>query len=81
MKNPYEIRLDILKLTQEMLEKNYAAEEFKFGKEIQVMLTADGKYKPEDIKTYIQSSAPKRYTTEEVLEKSETLYNFVSRNK
>jgi 3-dehydroquinate dehydratase len=75
-KNPYEIRLDVLKMAQDMLEAEQRIKELKFTKKIETLRAV--KHNEEAVLSYIDQNAPVAYTPEEVIARSSTLYNFVS---
>ena len=75
-KNPYEIRLDVLKMAQEMLETEQRAKEQKY---LQKLDTLKAEKVPVDaINSFIDSNAPTAYTPEDVMTRASALYNFVS---
>lgn len=73
-KNPFEVRLDVMKMAQEMLDKEYHAKEQKYLQKLDIMKSE----KHSDIQSFIDANAPTPYTPEEVLMRANTLYNFVS---
>jgi hypothetical protein len=75
-KNPFEVRLDVMKMAQEMLDKEYYANEQKYLHKLEELRRNQA---PGDqIDTFIDTYAPKAYTPEEVLTRASTLYNFVA---
>lgn len=75
-KNPFEVRLDIMKMAQEMLESEQAAKEQKYLQKLEALKAA--KRNETEIVSFIDTNAPNRYTPEEVITRASTLYNFVS---
>ena len=73
-KNPFEVRLDVMKMAQEMLDKEYYAKEQKYLQKLEVMRAE----KHPDINSFIDANAPSAYTPEEVVQRASALYNFVS---
>lgn len=73
-KNPFEVRLDVMKMAQEMLDKEYHVKEQKYLQKLDVMKVQ----KDPNIQSFIDANAPTLYTPEEVLTRANTLYNFVS---
>jgi hypothetical protein len=73
-KNPFEVRLDVMKMAQEMLDKEYYAKEQKYLQKLDVMKSLQAP----DIEKFIESNAPTAYTPEDVVTRASTLYNFVS---
>lgn len=77
-KNPYEIRLDVLKLAKEMLEIEHRAAE-------NVWLTKAGSptyngHLPAETAEAFYASAPQPPSVDDVIAKASALYNFVSDN-
>ena len=72
-KNPYEIRLDVLRLAQEMLELEHRTAE-------NVWMTRAGTLGtvPQETEDAFYNYAPKAPSVEDVVAKASTLYNFVS---
>jgi len=75
-KNPYEIRLDVLKMAQDMLEAEQRTKELKFREKVETLRSI--KHNEAEVLSYIDQNAPASYTPEEVIARSSTLYNFVS---
>ena len=75
-KNPYEIRLDVLKMAQQMLETEQRSKEIKFKEQIDTLRAI--KHNESEVLNFIQQNAPSVYTPEEVVTRSTALYNFVS---
>ena len=77
-KNPFEIRLELLKMAQEMVEKDYADKREAYWN---VMYTMADKWN-KDISELLEQSkdlAPAMYTPQEIMEKAQELYGFVSK--
>ena len=71
MKNPYEIRLDVLKMAKEMLDKQYEAN-LQIAKDSVAFMKEAGKpYGSFD------SYLPNMYKPEHVMEKAQELYQFI----
>ncbi len=75
-KNPYEIRLDVLKMAQDMLEAEQRAKEMKFREKVETLRSI--KHNEAEVLRFIDENAPVSYTPEEVVTRSSALYNFVS---
>ena len=73
-KNPFEVRLDVMKMAQEMLDKEYYAKEQKYLQKLEFLKTE----KHPDIDSFIDANAPAPYTPEDIVMRASTLYNFVS---
>jgi len=72
MKNPYEIRLDVLKMAKEILDKQYEANLELTKQTIEFMKEA-GKPYVGQANSYI----PEMYKPETVMEKAQELYQFI----
>jgi hypothetical protein len=72
-KNPFEIRLDVLKMAQEMMDKELELNAQKYYHQIEAA-------KQVDIGALngAVDNAPKMYTPEDLVAKASALYNFVS---
>lgn len=77
-KNPFEVRLDVMKMAQEMLDKEHYAKEQKYLQKLDEMKRLIGDGYGQDITDFIEKNAPSAYTPEEVITRASTLYNFVS---
>jgi hypothetical protein len=73
-KNPFEVRLDVLKMAHEMLDKEMALKELKFNQEVETLRTTN----IGDVNNFVAQNAPTMYTPEEVITRASSLYNFVS---
>ena len=73
-KTPFEIRLDVLKMAQEMLDKEKALEQVTFLAEIETLKTTN----ISAVSNYISTNQPRGYTPEDVITRSKTLYSFVT---
>ena len=79
-KNPFEVRLDVLKMAQEMLETEQKAKELKFKEQIETMRSSE-QVPVKDILNYIDANSPKPYTENDVVARSSALYSFVNEKK
>lgn len=75
-KNPFEVRLDVMKMAQEMLDKEQEVKMTKFEAAVRAMQM--DKTPSDVIINYIDKSTPTVYTTADVVAKATELYNFVS---
>lgn len=73
-KTPFEIRLDVLKMAQEMLDKEISLEEQKFKEQVETLRTTN----IGGVNSFVDNYAPKMYTPEDVVARASSLYNFVS---
>jgi len=72
MKNPYEIRLDVLKMAKEILDKQYEAN-YQMAKQSVEFMKEAGKPFTGNIDSYL----PDMYKPENVMEKAQELYQFI----
>ena len=77
-KNPFEVRLDILKMSQEMLESEHAAKEQKYLQKLDEFKRLNKDVYGQEITNFIEANAPTAYTPEEVITRASTLYSFVA---
>ncbi len=75
-KNPYEVRLDILKMAQEMLNREKQIEENAFFAKLETLRASNAD--ANTINTFIDESKPKMYDPSEVVTRSSALYAFVN---
>lgn len=76
-KTPYEVRLDILKMAQEMLDREKQIEENKYIAKLEI-LRADKSHSFNELNKFIEDNAPKMYDPSEVVARSSALYAFVN---
>lgn len=76
-KTPFEVRLDILKMAQEMLDREKQIEENKYFAKLE-NIRADKSHSLNEINKFIDENAPKMYDPSEVVARSSTLYAFVN---
>lgn len=75
-KNPYEVRLDVLKMAQEMLDREQDLAMQKFNQKLETF-RAD-KMPANLINSFIDEQTPKMYDPNEVVTRSQALYSFVT---
>ena len=73
-KNPYEVRLEVLKMAKEMLDKQYEVN-LKTAKEYIKFMKDSGQPFMGQIDEYI----PEMYKPEAVMEKANELYQFITK--
>lgn len=73
-KTPFEIRLDILKMAQEMLDKEKNLEQTAYLAQIETLKTTN----ISAVSSYISTNQPRGYTPEDVVTRSQALYSFVT---
>jgi hypothetical protein len=75
-KNPYEVRLDILKMAQEMLNNEKRIEENTFFAKLDSYRASNKSV--DEVNTFIDENKPKAYDSSEVVARSSALYAFVN---
>ena len=75
-KNPFEIRLDILKMAQEMLDREKQIEENTFYAKLETLRASNNS--ADAINSFIDANKPKMYDPSEVVARSSALYAFVN---
>jgi len=75
-KNPYEVRLDILKMAQEMLDREKQIEENTFYAKLETLRASNNS--ADAINSFIDANKPKMYDPSEVVARSSALYAFVN---
>lgn len=75
-KTPYEVRLDILKMAQEMLNNEKRIEENTFFAKLETLRSSNASV--DTINSFIDSNKPKMYDPSEVVARSSALYSFVN---
>lgn len=75
-KTPFEVRLDILKMAQDMLNKETEINQSKFYAKLETLRTSNSPV--EEINGFIDTNMPKMYDSAEIVSRSTALYNFVS---
>lgn len=73
-KTPFEIRLDVLKMAQEMLDREKDLEQAAYLANIEALKTTN----ISAVSSFITTNQPRGYTPEEVITRSQTLYSFVT---
>ena len=73
-KNPFEIRADLLKMSKEMLDKQFDAQ-MELAKQAAEVWEQSGK----DAKEFLTEVTPKMYSPECIMENARELYKFVSK--
>lgn len=75
-KNPYEIRLDVMKMAQEMLDREADVRQNMFFAKLETLRSQQ--VFADEINKFIDENAPRMYNTSDVVERSSALYNFVT---
>lgn len=78
-KTPYEIRLDVLKMAQDMIEREKNIEQDVFYQKLDTLKVENPP--SEMIRNFIDSNSPKMYSSDEVISRASQLYNFVENKK
>jgi cell fate (sporulation/competence/biofilm development) regulator YmcA (YheA/YmcA/DUF963 family) len=81
-KTPYEVRLDVMKMAQEICDRDAQLEETKFYAKLDTLRSANASI--DEINNYIDTYEPKVYNENDIVARSTALYAFVidsTRNK
>ena len=73
-KTPFEIRLDVLKMAHEMLDRETQLEQSAYLANIEALKTTN----ISALATYIPDNRPRGYTSEDVVMRAKALNNFVN---
>lgn len=73
-KTPFEIRLDVMRMAQEMLDKQTSIQEKAYLANIEALKTTN----IAAVADYITTNQPRGYTPEDVIQRSQALYSFVT---
>ena len=75
-KTPFEVRLDVLKMAQEMLDREKQIEESTYYAKLETLRASNSSVNT--INSFIDANAPKMYNTSDVVARSSALYSFVN---
>jgi hypothetical protein len=73
-KNPFEIRAEVLQMAKDYMDQQYHVS-LDFARKYTDFLVETGKATQEEIKKY----TPTMYSTEELMEKAQEFYSFVTK--
>lgn len=78
-KTPYEIRLDVLQMAQDMVKQEKNMEADAFYQKLDTLRTENP---PSDmVRDFIDSNGPKMYSSDDVIARASQLYDFVNNKK
>lgn len=72
-KNPFEVRLDIMKMAQEMLDREVQIEQSTYFTKVETLRSSNA-----PVETINSLPPPKMYSPEDVVARASTLYSFVN---
>lgn len=75
-KTPYEVRLDIMKMAQEMLDRETQMKQDVFFAKLDALRTSNNNV--DAINKFIDEHQPKAYSENDVVTRSSALYAFVN---
>lgn len=75
-KTPFEVRLDVMKMAQEMLDKEQSIKMEKYNAKIRAL--QQDKMPGDMIIKYIDDEVPAMYSSNDILNKANELYDFVN---
>ena len=73
-KNPYEIRFDVLAMAKELADRQYDMAMNQYW-----TMVENAKEQSKDITEVMEKYSPKMYQPQEIMEKAEELYKFVTK--
>ena len=73
-KNPFELRFDVLKMAKEMMDQQYDIAQQQYWTMIE-----SAKEQSQDVQEVFDKYTPKMYQPQEIMEKAEELYKFVTK--
>ena len=73
-KNPFEIRFDVLAMAKELADRAYEQQQQVF-----YTMVDQAKEQSKDITEVVDKYTPKMYQPQEIMEKAEELYKFVTK--
>lgn len=77
-KTPFEVRLDVMKMAQDMLEQNYNKKNQEYQDRLQILRSSNAT--PKTIEEYINKQSPKMYSADELITTAQSLISFVNDN-
>lgn len=77
-KTPFEVRLDVMKMAQDMLEQDYNRKNQEYQDKLENLRAA--KLDPKTIEEYITEASPKMYSADELITTAQSLISFVNDN-
>jgi hypothetical protein len=77
-KTPFEVRLDVLKMAQNMLDRETELNQEKFNTKYDYFKSTYPAGPMLDLDIFIDSNIPKMYESSDVLKRANELYAFVS---
>lgn len=73
-KNPFEIRFDVLAMAKELADRAYEQQQQVF-----FTMVDQAKEQSKDMTEIVEKYTPKMYQPQEIMEKAEELYKFVTK--
>lgn len=75
-KNPFELRFDVMSMAKDMLDQAYSQQMDVMYQQLEI-----AKEQSKDLQEVFEKYTPKMYQPQEILEKAEELYKFVSKKE
>ena len=73
-KNPFEIRFDVLAMAKELMDRQYDMAQQQYW-----TMVENAKENSKDLTEAVEKYTPKMYQPQEIMEKAEELYKFVTK--
>lgn len=77
-KTPYEVRLDVLKMAQEMIDREKQIEQTGLQAKLDLFMAQPKQPTPTELDAFIRANTPKMYDSSDVVTRANSLYSFVS---
>lgn len=77
-KTPYEVRLDVLKMAQEMVDREKQIEQTNQQAKLDLFMTQPKRPTPAELDQFIKDNTPKMYDSSDVVTRASGLYAFVN---
>lgn len=77
-KTPYEVRLDVLKMAQEMIDREKQIDLNNQQAKLDLFMTQPKRPTPAELDAFIQANTPQMYDSNDVVTRASGLYAFVN---
>ena len=77
-KTPYEVRLDVLKMAQEMIDREKQIDLNNQQAKLDLFMAQPKQPTPAELDAFIQANTPKMYDSSDVVTRASGLYAFVN---
>lgn len=77
-KTPYEVRLDVLKMAQEMVDREKQIEQTGLQAKLDLFMAQPKQPTPAELDRFIQANTLKMYDANDVVTRATSLYSFIN---